>query len=177
MDISNNNSMSINNSVYNYRRYFDENYNNNLNSMENYNIIRNILNNYNFNEIFMGNDLIDDSLYDEEPYKKVIDDVEKNKLIYLKYDKNMSLDIDRCPITYKKIEEGDDIVKLPCNHIFIKHGIEKWLFESSNECPICRYKFKYKSILNDNRNNMNTYILNNTQISILNTLNNINLDD
>ena len=43
-----------------------------------------------------------------------------------------------CAITLKEFEENDDIIILPCNHIFIKDSIELWLKDKSNKCPICR---------------------------------------
>lgn len=42
-----------------------------------------------------------------------------------------------CAISLKEFEENDNIILLPCKHIFLKESIEKWLYKS-NICPICR---------------------------------------
>ncbi len=172
MDINNDISMDINNSIYNYRRYFDDGYNNRLN---NYNTIINILSNF-YNEMAVG-DIENESLYEEDKYIKVIDELEKTKLKSIKYNKDEHKDITRCPITYKILKDGDDMIELPCNHMFTKDGIEKWLYEKSNVCPICRYEFKYKIKKNESIDNNIGDEFNSIQLSLLNTLNNINLDD
>ncbi|ARA72093.1 hypothetical protein BNJ_00269 [Kaumoebavirus] len=41
-----------------------------------------------------------------------------------------------CPISQSLMEEP---TRTPCNHVFDKHCIEKWL-ESHDTCPICRTK-------------------------------------
>lgn len=45
-----------------------------------------------------------------------------------------------CPISIKDFDNNDNIVILPCNHIFIEDKIKFWLTKSSNNCPICRKK-------------------------------------
>jgi len=36
------------------------------------------------------------------------------------------------------LEESEDNIKLPCNHIFCNKCIKKWLLSKSNTCPTCR---------------------------------------
>ena len=43
-------------------------------------------------------------------------------------------------------EEGEEIAKLPCGHIFNKDGIMQWLEEESNKCPVCRDELDSKEI-------------------------------
>jgi hypothetical protein len=49
-----------------------------------------------------------------------------------------------CSICQEPFTEGDDIIKLPCDHYFHTPtedcpGVIGWL-ELSNDCPLCRYK-------------------------------------
>ena len=59
-----------------------------------------------------------------------------SKCIIKKYDS--SIYNDECPISLEKINIGDMIIQLPCNHIFKEDNLKKWLKEKHN-CPICRY--------------------------------------
>ena len=52
-----------------------------------------------------------------------------------------------CPIFYVDFEPDSDVIELPCNHVFTPDGIEKWLKEEKNECPICRFELKSKEVL------------------------------
>ena len=44
----------------------------------------------------------------------------------------------KCSICLVKYKKSDLIKELPCNHIFHKNCILKWI-EKSNVCPICKY--------------------------------------
>jgi E3 ubiquitin-protein ligase RNF115/126 len=46
-----------------------------------------------------------------------------------------------CPITQIEFLKDEEIIELPCSHIFNPSAIKKWLMEESGECPVCRYKF------------------------------------
>ena len=37
-------------------------------------------------------------------------------------------------------EEGQDVIQLPCKHIFDPEGIKTWLKEEQAKCPICRFE-------------------------------------
>lgn len=70
--------------------------------------------------------------------KKVIS-VKGKKLLKKKIYKKKFVD-KVCPITLDKFIENEQILELPCNHIFKEKPIMKWLVEESNTCPVCRYK-------------------------------------
>ena len=36
--------------------------------------------------------------------------------------------------------EGDNVIKLPCEHCFIPDAIRTWLNNEKAECPVCREK-------------------------------------
>mmetsp|Transcript_29422 Transcript_29422/g.46728 ORF Transcript_29422/g.46728 Transcript_29422/m.46728 type:complete len:475 (+) Transcript_29422:46-1470(+) len=46
-------------------------------------------------------------------------------------------DANKCCICLEQFENGDEIRRLPCLHIFHKEEIDKWL-RSNRVCPICR---------------------------------------
>ena len=71
--------------------------------------------------------------------KIVLTDEEINNLNYGKYsDLKINNEEYSCPITLKKLEDNDDVVKLPCNHIFCKNELLEWVSNDSNKCPMCR---------------------------------------
>ena len=43
-----------------------------------------------------------------------------------------------CLICIENFKDEDDVIKIPCNHIFHKNCIKSWVCEESNKCPICR---------------------------------------
>ena len=103
---------------------------------------------------FLNNFINNTMNREKNKYKRVIDDSELDKLKKIKYNKDIISTSDsinyytKCPIYHTEFNEGDDIVVLPCKHIYLSEGIEKWLLEESNTCPVCRYEFKYKEIIN-----------------------------
>jgi len=49
----------------------------------------------------------------------------------------------------EEFKNGDELIQLPCNHIFHTEPIKTWLKEESSKCPVCRYELDYKEIKND----------------------------
>lgn len=144
-----NNSNSNSNSRFrdifsNYYNYYNYNYNYNL-DFENNNFLQNFINRTLEN--------------DKKRYKQVISDTEYKKLKRTKYNKaNAEKEYlnTQCPIFCNNFEDNEEIIILPCNHIFSPDGIEKWLSEESNSCPVCRYEFEYKEIKNTDISDNNT---------------------
>lgn len=87
-----------------------------------------------------------DSLYDEPSYKNVISEAGKKELIHTTY--TQDLNTDTCPILQVQFNEGDAILKLPCEHYFEPSAITTWLQNEKAECPVCRYKLKHIEIKN-----------------------------
>ena len=52
-----------------------------------------------------------------------------------------SINIKSCPISLVDFELGEEIIKLPCSHIFSLKSLEEWLKEK-HTCPVCRYALK-----------------------------------
>ena len=93
-----------------------------------------------YNDSLVYDQVLHDSLDDENPYYHVLSEEGKKQLSYLKYSNTFEEKI--CPITQEEFEENEEIIKLPCNHYFSKLAIEKWLFEENASCPICKYALK-----------------------------------
>merc|ERR1712196_182234 len=76
----------------------------------------------------------------KKKFKRVTHDDEIKKLKVQKFNKNNTYTNYECPINLTKFEENDEIIILPCNHIYNAESIYKWLNEESNCCPICRFE-------------------------------------
>lgn len=90
------------------------------------------------------------SLYDRCPVKRVISEEEHGQLVEKKFTSSMIEELKingACGIWQTDFEEGDDIKILPCNHAFNAEAITKWLKEEKAECPICRFSFKSKEVI------------------------------
>jgi hypothetical protein len=114
-----------------------------------YNEIRRILfsttdiyNNNIYSDMYDSTDtIINSTLNDESVYKNIIsEDGEKELETILYIDNSNQFPIEKCPITFIDFEDGEEVIKLPCNHYFNPYGINKWLREEKAECPVCRYK-------------------------------------
>jgi hypothetical protein len=91
----------------------------------------------NVNEQF--NNLLSQS-FDEKPkYKTVLSEKGENNLKKCMF-KDSNKTNPSCPIFCVDFEDDTEVTELPCKHIFTSTGIEKWLKEEKNECPVCRYK-------------------------------------
>ena len=87
---------------------------------------------------------INDSLYEATSFKKLISDDGKKQLEKIKFsntEKNKC-----CPITFEEFNDGDDIIRLPCQHCFQPEAIERWVTHEKAECPVCRFPLDYTEI-------------------------------
>ena len=84
--------------------------------------------------------------FNQKPkYKKVLSEEGEEQLKKVLY-KNSSKTNESCPIYYLDFEDDSEVIELPCGHVFTPEGIEKWLKEEKNECPICRFELKSKEV-------------------------------
>jgi len=91
------------------------------------------------------NNLINNSLYlPKKQYKKVLSDEGEKLLIFTTFNNNFKEKI--CPIMQIPFENNDEIIQLPCNHIFNKEGILQWLKEEQSKCPVCRFELPFDEI-------------------------------
>ena len=102
-----------------------------------------------FRHFFPDYNVLDDTLYEEPQFKNIISEEGKKDLQKIKYSKDEHHTT--CPILLEDFKEGDDIVKLPCNHCFFPSAIKSWLEHEKAECPVCRYILKHIEIKNDTK--------------------------
>jgi len=91
------------------------------------------------------NRILNDSLLDKTPYKKILSDKGNDQLKIVKYSKD-KFDQESCCIMFYDFEEGQDVIQLPCKHIFDPEGIKTWLKEEQAKCPICRFELDSKEV-------------------------------
>ena len=121
----------------------------------------NFLNYFNNYSNTLVNNFIDSTLNESKPvYKKIASDNAISHIQELQFSSLAHNEQNICPIYCTPFSENETICKLPCNHIFSKDGIYKWLKES-NLCPICRYELDYIEVKNDNLNLEQTNFTNN----------------
>ena len=91
------------------------------------------------------NSVLQQSFNEVSSFKNVIDDDELLLLQLVKY-KDTDKKNNTCPIICSEFEDDDNVIELPCKHVYTPNAIKKWLKEESNMCPFCRYEFKSKEI-------------------------------
>lgn len=77
--------------------------------------------------------------------EKIIQEVmEKSKLAHLleglpreKYDSSRHIDYKECDLCMEDYRDGDELVRLPCMHLFHGHCVLPWLRKSCT-CPACQ---------------------------------------
>jgi len=87
-------------------------------------------------------ELLRNSLYQDKNIKKVLSQKGSEQLKVVKFvpDKH---EMKECVITQEKFEKDEEVICLPCKHIFNKEAIKTWLKEESSKCPICRYELDF----------------------------------
>ena len=157
-------SRTINRSIDEYDEY-DEYMNGHLQNM----VQRYVLSNTLLDNQDQPN-ILNASLYETNPYKQIISNEGKKLLNKVTYDVSMCSN-HICPISREEFKIGDEITVLPCNHGFIKEGIEKWLNNECPECPICRYKFDSIEVKKDDDQQDETTSINTSRNMLFNSLN------
>jgi hypothetical protein len=71
-----------------------------------------------------------------------------------------------CAVCKVEYTEGEEVILLPCDHLFHSECIKTWL-QMHNTCPICRYEFPtddkdYERLRQSRRNNGSTNTNNNS---------------
>jgi len=89
--------------------------------------------------------VMEQSFQEKARYKQVLSDKGEEQITYKKYSEEDDPDA-ICAITREQFSIGDDIAVLPCNHVFCKEAINKWLQTKKAECPICRFKLDSKEV-------------------------------
>ena len=69
---------------------------------------------------------------------------------FIKY--NTEIKETQCPISLEELKEGDLLIELPCNHIFLETNIKSWIKEKPS-CPVCRYNLDSSNSSSNSSNN------------------------
>lgn len=91
-------------------------------------------------------DPMEESFNDENKYKHIIADEEADNLKTIQYHAEDYMDRGICPISREKFEEGEEVILLPCSHLFKKEEILHWLKKFDATCPVCRHTFTSKEV-------------------------------
>tara|TARA_Y100000389_G_scaffold201795_1_gene245370 strand:+ start:360 stop:1466 length:1107 start_codon:yes stop_codon:yes gene_type:complete len=129
---------------------FTNNFSDNLFSIPLYrhrNVYNNLNNLNNTNNINL-NGIINNTLNtDIKTYKKVISD-EGKELLKKEVYRCSEDETVVCPIMQIPFQDGDEIIRLPCNHVFTAEHILTWLETESAMCPVCRHELPNKEVKN-----------------------------
>ena len=94
------------------------------------------------------NELLTRTLMEKTPYKKILSNKGEEQLKTIKYSKE-KFEQDSCCIMFVDFEEGQDVIQLPCGHIFDPDGIKTWVKEEQAKCPICIFELDFKEVKED----------------------------
>ncbi|MAT48771.1 MAG: hypothetical protein CMA27_02950 [Euryarchaeota archaeon] len=94
------------------------------------------------------NRILNRSFLEKPVYKKILSNKGTNQLKTIIYD-DKKYETKECVISMNEFKNGDEIIQLPCKHIFHKESIETWLKEESSKCPVCRFELDYKEVKNN----------------------------
>lgn len=125
-----------------------------------------------FNRRNRFEELLQSTLYEKNNTKKILSDKGNDQLKTVLFKKN-KFDMNECVITQEEFKEDEEIIQLPCNHIFKPHAIKTWLKEESSKCPICRFELDFiektekpteNTVINNDLSNNRTQMLNNMRM-------------
>lgn len=92
-------------------------------------------------------DVIERSLYEQPAFKQVIAPIARELLSCVVFDNNT--EEKECPIDMDQFIDGEELLRLPCRHLFRKSTIVNWLENRSAKCPVCRYQLPYIEVRNE----------------------------
>lgn len=87
-------------------------------------------------------EILQNSLYEKNNTKKILSEKGNNQLKTVVYN-STDFDTNECVITQEEFKNGEEIIQLPCKHIFKPDAIKTWLKEESSKCPICRFELDF----------------------------------
>lgn len=111
--------------------------------------------NDNFNDLYLliMNRLRNRNTEEQEDVKITLDDEEYNKLEKIRVEETIE---ENCSICMEQIEKDNEIIKLPCEHLFHENCIKSYLLNYDYKCPLCRHDIGKHKVHIDDSNNSNT---------------------
>ena len=109
------------------------------------------------------NEALQASLEEIQPEEKhLLSETGEKNIKHFHYDADVHTTFKECPISMEEFQEGDQLSQLPCEHVFLKDNIMKWLNEECARCPVCRDELDYDTIYvrptRDNIDNSNNIV-------------------
>lgn len=98
----------------------------------------------------LNQEILERSLYDKPAFKQVIAPMAKEMFSPITFDN--TIEQKECPIDMDEFQQGEELLRLPCSHLFRKSAILNWLENQNAQCPICRYQFPYVEVRNEQAN-------------------------
>ena len=137
-----NNMNNYNNSMTNFQNNMN-NFNNSMNNFQNNMNMFNMGMNNMMNNMFMNMNNMNNMDMNNGVERDILDTLEASKLNDISH---LEEDKKNCIICLEDFKTGDEVIYLPCFHVFHKDCILEW-FRGHDYCPICKFKL--------NRENMN----------------------
>jgi len=126
------------------------------------------------------NNVLHQSLYDQNPNKQVISDEALRSLHPIKYKDCIDPEQNKvCLITLEEFSDTVDIIQLPCHHCFLVDPIITWLTEESCKCPVCKYSMdsvEKKKIVEVAVEPTDTYVININSVNNVSSVMSLNFD-
>ena len=118
--------------------------NNNMNNFNMINMGMNVMNNMNnmMNMNMLMNNMNDMNNMNNGVAQNILDILQVSKLNDVSH---LEEDKKQCSICLEEYRNGDEVVYLPCLHIFHKDCIYTWL-RNHDDCPICKFKLTLENM-------------------------------
>ena len=125
---------------FNNMNMFNMGMNNMMNNMYNMNNMNNMMNNMFMNNMMNMNDINNNISNGVDP--NIIDSLEVSKMNDVSH---LNDEKKQCLICLEDFKNGDEVIYLPCLHVFHKDCLLEW-FREHNYCPICKFKLTYENM-------------------------------
>jgi hypothetical protein len=117
------------NSIFSLSNFLEQGINNfGINNNNVLNLFNQIINNVPVNQNYQDIPIV----ITDESFDKL------KKCKYIELQDDTKLNNKKCMITLDEFQDDDDVIILPCNHVFKIDEITDWLKHNSYKCPICR---------------------------------------
>ena len=83
---------------------------------------------------------IDNHFYYDDSYSVLFKNIDLPIIKYKYLNDKLRKSNEKCLISLQKFNNDDDVILLPCEHIFLNEPIQKWINNFSYTCPKCRKK-------------------------------------
>ena len=97
-------------------------------------------NNFYIDFLDLINDCYFENHFDFDNYNHFSKNIDLPIIKYKYLNNKLRKSNEKCLISLQKFNNDDDVILLPCEHIFLKEPIQKWIYNFSYTCPKCRKK-------------------------------------